>query len=72
MQGFSTCTTLWPFLKESVKPLTNQDVINLVKSRLAPDVIAAQLLNRGCDCVISAVELERLKAEGVPDRAYLP
>jgi hypothetical protein len=57
--------------QESVKPLTNQDVIILVKSHLAPEVIAAQLLRSGCDCVISAIELERLKAEGVPDQVLL-
>src|SRR5215510_4914660 len=57
--------------QESVKPLTNQDVINLVKSHLAPDEIAAQLLRSGCDCVVSAAELERLKAEGVPDQVLL-
>src|SRR5215470_10798014 len=57
--------------QEPGKPLTNQDVINLVKSNLAPDVIAAQLQRSGCDCVVSGVELERLKAENVPDQVLL-
>jgi hypothetical protein len=57
--------------QESVKALTNQDVLTLVKSKLAPDVIAAQLAQRGCVCDISARELQRLKAEGVADQVLL-
>ncbi len=57
--------------QESVKALTNQDVLTLVKSHLAPDVIAAQLAQRGCVCDISARELQRLKAEGVSDQVLV-
>src|SRR4030095_6079225 len=57
--------------QESVKALTNQDVLTLVKSNLAPDVIAAQLAQRGCVCDISARELQRLKAEGVSDQVLV-
>ena len=57
--------------QEPVKPLTNQNVLTLVKSHLAPDLIATRLLRNGCDCVVSTDELERLKAEGVPYRVIL-
>ena len=57
--------------QEPVKPLTNENVLTLVKSHLAPDLIATRLLRNGCDCVVSTDELERLKAEGVPYRVIL-
>ena len=57
--------------QESVQALTNQDVLALVKSHSAPEVIAAQLAQRGCVCDISARELQRLKAEGVTDQVLL-
>jgi hypothetical protein len=57
--------------QESVKALTNQDVLTLVRSHLAPNVIAAELVRRGCVCDISARELQRLKAEGVPDQVLV-
>ncbi len=57
--------------QESVKPLTNHDVLTLVKSRLGTDVVAAQLKRAGCTCDVSAGELERLKAEGVPEEVLI-
>lgn len=56
---------------ESVRPLTNEDVLTLVKSRLTAEVITAQLARAGCVCDISAPELQRLKAEGVPDQVLI-
>ncbi|HZJ44605.1 MAG TPA: hypothetical protein VFD63_12595 [Pyrinomonadaceae bacterium] len=53
--------------QESVKALTNQDILTLVKSGLSAEVISAKLLRSGCTCDISTPELLRLKAEGVAD-----
>ena len=56
---------------ESVRPLTNEDVLTLVKSRFTAEVITAQLARAGCVCNISPPELQRLKAEGVPDQVLI-
>jgi len=53
--------------QESVKALTNQDILTLVKSGLSAEVISAKLQRSGCTCDISSPELLRLKAEGVAD-----
>ena len=57
--------------QESVKALTNQEIVTLVRSGLTPEVIAAQLLRAGCACDISVSELQRLKAEGVANEVLL-
>jgi hypothetical protein len=57
--------------RESVKALTNQDVLTLVKSGLTAEVIATQLTRAGCACDISTGELLRLRAEGVADKILL-
>ena len=57
--------------QESVKALTNQEIVTLVRSGLTPEVIAAQLLRAGCACDISVSELQRLKAEGVANEILL-
>jgi len=57
--------------QEPVKALTNDDVLNFVKSGSTPEVIAIKLLRAGCACDISAGELQRLKAEGVSDQILL-
>jgi hypothetical protein len=53
--------------QESVKALTNQDVLMLVNSGLSAEVISAKLQRSGCTCDISTPELQRLKAERVAD-----
>jgi hypothetical protein len=53
--------------QESVKALTNQDVLMLVKSGSSAEVVSAKLQRSGCTCDISTGELQRLKAEGVTD-----
>ena len=50
-----------------VTPLTNEDILKLVKSGIAADVIIAKLEKSGCICQISTTDLRRLKSEGVAD-----
>ena len=56
-----------PQQQESVKALNNADVLTLVRTCLTAEIIITKLQRVGCDCDISAAELQRLKAEGVAD-----
>jgi hypothetical protein len=57
--------------QESIKALTNQDVLTLVRSGLTPEVIAAKLQRAGCTCDVSLAALQSLKAEGVIEEILL-
>ncbi len=50
-----------------VSPLNNEDILKLVRSGIATEVIIAKLEKSGCVCEISTTEFRRLKAEGVAD-----
>jgi len=51
--------------------LSQDDVLAMVKSGLAAEVIIAKLQRSTCTCDVSATELNRLKSEGVPDDVLL-
>jgi hypothetical protein len=54
-------------VQDAAAVLTNADVLTMVKSGLADDVIVARLKHSKCTCDASVGELQRLKAEGVTD-----
>jgi hypothetical protein len=47
--------------------LTNQDIVDLVKTGLSPDIISAKIRNSQCQFDTSASGLKGLKDAGVPD-----
>ena len=47
--------------------LTNEDVLKLVKSGVAAELIVARIERSTCQCDVSTSELRRLKSEGVAD-----
>src|SRR6266571_6417991 len=47
--------------------LTNQDVLNMTKAKLAPEIIIAKIQTSDCNFDTSPSELQRLKGESVPD-----
>ncbi len=49
------------------QPLTNDDVIGLVKAGLSPAVITAKITGSPCRFDTSPAALQQLKAAGVPD-----
>jgi hypothetical protein len=48
-------------------PLTNQDVLILVKAKLTPEVIIAKIKSSHCAFEVSPAELQELRSGGVPD-----
>jgi len=50
-----------------VAVLTNQDVLNMTKAKLAPEIIIAKIQTSDCNFDTSPSELQRLKGESVPD-----
>jgi hypothetical protein len=57
-------------LQQSQSPvavLTNQDVLNMTKAQLAPEIIIAKIRTSDCNFNTSPGELQRLKSESVPD-----
>jgi hypothetical protein len=55
----------------SKKPLTNQDVIELSKAGLSPEVITAKIKSSTCNCDTSPSALMNLKGAGVADSVIL-
>lgn len=49
------------------KSLTNQDVVDLVKTGLSPDIIVAKIRTSTCQFDTSTAALKGLKDSGVPD-----
>lgn len=52
-------------------PLTNKDVVDLVKAGLGPEVVAAKIRTSQTDFDTSPDALKALKREGVPDAVIL-
>jgi hypothetical protein len=53
------------------KPLGNQDIIDLLKAGLTPDVVVAKIKASICDFDTSPVSLKDLKSAAVPDAVIL-
>lgn len=51
--------------------LRNQDVLEMLKAGLSPEVVAAKINISSCDFDTSPVALKQLKAAGVPDKVLL-
>ncbi|MGH9942496.1 MAG: hypothetical protein ACRD9R_09100 [Pyrinomonadaceae bacterium] len=52
-------------------PFGNTDVVEMAKGGLAAEIIVARIKSSACDFDTSPTELQRLKAEGVPDAVLL-
>lgn len=57
--------------KASTPPLTNNEVVSMVKAGLRADVIIAKVQTSECAFDTSPVALEKLKAAGVPETVML-
>jgi hypothetical protein len=57
--------------KSAAKPLTNQDVVDLVKTGLSTEIIAAKIRVSPSQFDTSASALKALKESGVPDAVIL-
>jgi hypothetical protein len=57
--------------QEGVAPLSNQDVLRMVKAGFAPETILAAIKASPCDFVTTPAALQQLKEEGVPDALIL-
>ena len=57
--------------KASTPPLTNNEVVSMVKAGLPVDVIIAKVQRSECAFDTSPVALEKLKAAGVPETVIL-
>jgi hypothetical protein len=55
----------------SAKPLTNEDVIDLMEAGLTPEIVAAKIKGSTCKFDTSPTALKRLKATHVPDSVIL-
>lgn len=53
------------------RPLTNADVLSMVESKLAPEVVVEKIKASPCDFDTSPAALGRLKEAGVPDALLL-
>lgn len=54
-----------------VTPLSNQDVLRMVKAGFTPETIIAQIKTSSCDFVTTPEALQQLKEEGAPDAVML-
>jgi hypothetical protein len=57
--------------QEGVAPLSNQDVLRMVKASVALETILATIKASPCDFVTTPAALQHLKEEGVPDALIL-
>jgi hypothetical protein len=57
--------------QEGAAPLSNQDVLRMVKAGFAPETILATIKASPCDFVTTPAALLQLKEEGVPDALIL-
>lgn len=53
------------------RPLTNEDVLKLVESKIAPEVVLEKIKSSACDFDTSPEALRALKDAGVPDSMLL-
>jgi hypothetical protein len=53
------------------RPLTNEDVLGMVESKIAPEVVVEKIKASPCDFDTSPAALGRLKEAGVPDSLLL-
>ena len=60
-----------PAAAQSARPLTNSDVLMMLKDGLPPDVVVAKINTSHCDFDTSVSALEALKAEKVPSQVIL-
>src|SRR5215207_3064014 len=51
--------------------LRNDDVLALLRARLAPEAIVARIKNSACDFDTAPGTLQKLRADGVPDSIIL-
>lgn len=62
------------FLQQSQSapaPISNRDVVEMLKIGLSPEVVAAKIGNTNCKFDTSVRELENLRAAGTPDLVLL-
>lgn len=57
--------------QENAAPLSNQDVLRMVKADFSPETILATIKASPCDFVTTPAALQQLKEEGVPDAVIL-
>lgn len=57
--------------QDAVTALSNRDVLELVKSNLATDVIVAKIKSAPCNFDTTPAALQQLKTDGVPDAVIL-
>lgn len=57
--------------QDAVTPLSNTDVLEMVKANLLADVIVAKIKASACDFDTSPAALQQLKTGGVPDAVLL-
>ncbi len=57
--------------KSAVAPLRNEDVSELLKAKVSPEVVIAKIKSSTCDFDTSSAALQKLKTEGVPDEVIL-
>jgi len=53
------------------KPLKNQDIVDLIKAGLTPEVVIAKVKASACDFDTSPASLKDLKSASVPDAVIL-
>ena len=53
--------------QQAVTPLSNLDVLRMVKADFTPETIIAQIKSAPCNFATTPVALQQLKEEGVPD-----
>lgn len=57
--------------QETVTPLSNRDVLSMLKANLSADVIIAKIKASACDFDTTPAVLQQLKTDGVPDAVLL-
>jgi hypothetical protein len=65
--GFAPLRLAAQDAKAAQKALTNQDVVDLVKTGLSPDIVNAKIRTSTCEFDTSTAALKGLKDAGVPD-----
>jgi hypothetical protein len=57
--------------KTATAPLRNEDVLEMLKTGLSPEIVAAKIGNANCSFDTTVRELENMKAIGTPDLVLL-
>jgi hypothetical protein len=58
-------------LSRNQSVITNQDVIDMLKARISPEIVVAKVKASRCECDTSPAALEKLKSASVPDNIIL-